>query len=111
MAEVRRAAKGMNGKLHRFMEPIWGYVFISPWLLGLFVLTVGPMSQSFYLSLTQYNLLESPTWVGIENYHDIFMDDPNFWKSLQVTLTYVVMSVPLKLFFALLEILLKVKPT
>lgn len=106
MAEIRRTVINNNRKLHRFIEPIWGYVFIAPWLLGLFVLTVGPMSQSFYLSLTEYNLLELPTWVGFENYHEIFTDDENFWKSLQVTLTYVVLSVPLKLFFALLVAML-----
>ncbi|AJY77679.1 ABC transporter permease [Paenibacillus beijingensis] len=95
-----------SGKLHRWIEPIWGYVFISPWLLGLFVLTVGPMSQSFYLSLTEYNLLELPTYIGFDNYKEIFTDDADFWKSLQVTLTYVVLSVPLKLFFALMVALL-----
>jgi multiple sugar transport system permease protein len=57
-------------------------VFIAPWLVGLFVLTVGPMSQSFYLSLTEYNLLELPTWVGFANYQEIFTDDKSFWKSL-----------------------------
>ncbi|MCU6796742.1 MULTISPECIES: carbohydrate ABC transporter permease [Paenibacillus] len=93
-------------KFNRFIEPIWGYVFISPWLLGLFVLTIGPMSQSFYLSLTAYNLLELPTWIGFGNYHEIFTDDKDFWKAMQVTFTYVVLSVPLKLFFALMVAML-----
>jgi multiple sugar transport system permease protein len=108
-AQIRRTEKYNFGKLHRFIEPFWGYVFISPWLLGLFVLTVGPMSQSFYLSLTQYNLLEQPVWVGFENYTEIFTDDKDFWKSLQVTFSYVVLSVPLKLFFALLVAMLLFK--
>jgi multiple sugar transport system permease protein len=93
-------------KFNRFIEPIWGYVFISPWLLGLFVLTIGPMSQSFYLSLTAYNLLELPTWIGFGNYHEIFTEDKDFWKAMQVTFTYVVLSVPLKLFFALMVAML-----
>nr|WP_275900965.1 sugar ABC transporter permease [Paenibacillus periandrae] len=74
--------------------------------MGLFVLTIGPMSQSFYLSLTAYNLLELPTWIGFGNYHEIFTDDKDFWKAMQVTFTYVVLSVPLKLFFALMVAML-----
>ncbi|WP_333474307.1 carbohydrate ABC transporter permease [Paenibacillus gyeongsangnamensis] len=98
--------KPMTRKMNRWIEPVWGYVFIAPWLIGLFVLTIGPMSQSFYLSLTQYNLLELPAYIGFENYHEIFTDDKDFWKALQVTLTYVVLSVPLKLIFALLVAML-----
>lgn len=64
------------------------------------------MSQSFYLSLTAYNLLELPTWIGFGNYHEIFTDDKDFWKAMQVTFTYVVLSVPLKLFFALMVAML-----
>lgn len=96
-------------KFNKWIEPIWGYVFISPWLIGLFLLTVGPMSQSFYLSLTQYNLLELPNWVGAQNYREIFTEDQDFWKSLEVTFTYVVFSVPLKLCFALMVALLLFK--
>ncbi|WP_245855794.1 carbohydrate ABC transporter permease [Paenibacillus rigui] len=102
---MRQRAKWSPRRL-RFVEPAWGYVFISPWLIGLFVLTIGPMSQSFYLSLTHYNLLELPNWVGFGNYKEIFMGDRDFWKVLQVTFTYVLMSVPLKLLFALLVAML-----
>ncbi|MFE5320664.1 carbohydrate ABC transporter permease [Paenibacillus sp. NPDC056579] len=93
-------------KFNKWFEPLWGYIFISPWLIGLFLLTVGPMSQSFYLSLTQYNLLELPIWVGSQNYYEIVAEDRDFWKALQVTFTYVVLSVPLKLGFALMVALL-----
>jgi multiple sugar transport system permease protein len=61
-----------------------------------------PMLQSFYLSLTQYNLLESPKWIGMQNYTEIFTDDDNFVKSLKATFTFVFLSVPLKLASALL---------
>lgn len=102
----RRTTKTGTGRWNKWIEPIWGYVFISPWLIGFFLLTIGPLSQSFYLSLTQYNLLELPKWVGLANYKEILTDDDMFWKSLQVTLTYVGLSVPLKLMFALLVALL-----
>lgn len=106
MERVQRMTKSGIGKWSKWAEPIWGYAFISPWLIGFFVLTIGPLSQSFYLSLTQYNLLELPTWVGLDNYKEILTDDGEFWKALQVTLTYVALSVPLKLMFALLVALL-----
>ncbi|RKN84496.1 carbohydrate ABC transporter permease [Paenibacillus ginsengarvi] len=102
----RRTTKSGASRWNKWIEPIWGYVFISPWLIGFFVLTIGPLSQSFYLSLTQYNLLELPQWVGLDNYKEILAEDDTFWKSLQVTLTYVGLSVPLKLMFALLVALL-----
>ncbi|TMV49430.1 sugar ABC transporter permease [Paenibacillus mesophilus] len=106
MEQIPRITKAGAGKWNKWIEPIWGYAFISPWLIGFFLLTIGPLSQSFYLSLTQYNLLELPDWIGLANYKEILTDDAEFWKALQVTLTYVALSVPLKLMFALLVALL-----
>lgn len=81
-------------------DNVAGYLSISPWLIGFILLIVGPMVASFYLSFTNYNLLSSPTWVGLENYRNLFSDD-RFLKSLEVTFRFVFISVPLKLFFAL----------
>lgn len=79
-----------------------GYIFISPWLLGFLLLTVWPIIQSFYLSFTEYSLLESPTWTGTDNYVNIFTNDADFRTSLKVTFIFVLFSVPLKLFFSLM---------
>ena len=78
-----------------------GYLFLAPWLAGFFLLTLGPTLVSLYLSFTDFDLLRSPQWVGAANYERIFTSDPKFWSSVAVTLTYVVLSVPLKLGFAL----------
>ncbi len=76
-------------------------VFLLPWLLGLVVITAGPMVASFYLSFTDYNLLEDPNWVGgVENYLRMLSDE-RLHQSLKVTLTYVVVGVPLQLAVAL----------
>jgi multiple sugar transport system permease protein len=72
-----------------------------PWFLGLFALTLGPMISSLYLSFTQYDLVSSPKWAGLANYIKMFTNDPRYIQSLKVTLTYVFVSVPLKLIFAL----------
>lgn len=78
------------------------YSFLLPWLIGFFCLTLGPMLGSFYLSLTKYDLLTSPKWIGFSNYINIFKDDETFSNSLWLTIKYVFISVPLRLAFALM---------
>lgn len=86
-----------------------GYVFISPWLIGFLLLTLWPIGQSFYLSFTDYSLLSDPVWTGTSNYDKIFNNDETFVKSLKVTFTYVLVSVPFRLVFSLLVAMLLVK--
>ncbi|MGF6259013.1 carbohydrate ABC transporter permease [Ensifer sp. ZNC0028] len=85
----------------RFAESLAGYGFLTPWLIGFFLLTLGPAVASFYLSLTDYSGLGAANWVGAENYVRIATDDPRFWTAMNVTFTFVLLSVPLKLLFAL----------
>ncbi|MEV0788064.1 sugar ABC transporter permease [Kribbella sp. NPDC050459] len=80
----------------------WGGVFLAPWLLGLVLLTLGPMAASVYFSFTDFGLLGSPHWVGGKNYAELLTDDPTYLQSIKVTLVYVGLSVPLKLAIALL---------
>ena len=82
-----------------------GYLFLSPWLIGIVIFTIGPMLASLYLSFTNYNLLKDPLsnpppWVGFANYLTMFKD-PAFWNSFRVTVVYVVVGVPVQLAFAL----------
>jgi len=81
------------------------YLFLLPWLIGLVLITLGPMVASLYLSFTDYNLIQTPKWSGIDNYVRMFTD-PRMLNSLRVTVVYVVVSVPLQLGFALLVALL-----
>lgn len=75
-------------------------VFLAPWFLGLVVITVGPILASLYLSFTDYNLLEDPSWIGVENYQRM-IEDTRLHNSLRVTFTYVLVSIPLQLAAAL----------
>src|SRR5699024_2678069 len=77
------------------------YVFLSPWMLGLLAITLGPLIAALYLSFTDYNLLSPPDWIGLENYRRMFLEDDRFVRSLIVTFKYVLISVPLQLVFAL----------
>lgn len=58
------------------------YLFISPWLIGFIVLTMGPMLYSLYLSFLDWDFLTTPEFVFFENYSEIFLDDPLFYKSM-----------------------------
>jgi multiple sugar transport system permease protein len=82
-----------------------GYLFLLPWFIGMFVFTAGPVIASLYLSFTNYNLIGSAGWIGWQNYLAMFQD-PQWWDSVRVTFVYVVVSVPLKLAFALLVAML-----
>ncbi len=78
-----------------------GYLFLSPWLLGFFLLALGPILVSLYLSFTKYDMVSDPRWVGLANYDYMFSRDRRFWKALEVTFTYVALAVPARLAFAL----------
>ena len=79
----------------RTREAINGYLFFSPWLIGLIFFLAGPILYSLYLSFTSYNMLSAPKWVGTLNYRILFAEDPLFWESLYNTLYFVFFSVPL----------------
>ncbi|MFC3495743.1 carbohydrate ABC transporter permease [Glycomyces rhizosphaerae] len=75
-------------------------LFLLPWFLGLFVVTLGPMLVSLLLSFTDYNLLQPAEFSGLENFRRM-LGDERLHQSLGVTLTYVLVSVPLQLALAL----------
>jgi multiple sugar transport system permease protein len=86
------------------------YLFLSPWIIGATLVTVGPMAASLYLSLTDYDLFDPPKWVGLDNYLVMFTRDDRFWAAVGTTARYVLFSVPLKLILALAVALLLNRP-
>ncbi|MEV0349452.1 sugar ABC transporter permease [Nonomuraea sp. NPDC050680] len=85
------------------------YLFLLPWFAGLLLLTGGPILASLFLSFTDFDLLTTPSWVGLDNYARI-MDDPHFGNAVRITMIYVVASVPLSGGFALLVAVLLNRP-
>jgi len=77
-----------------------GYLFLLPWLIGLVVITIGPMIASLYLSFTNYSLIQAPKWIGLDNYIRMLTDE-RLHNSLKVTFIYVLVSTPLQLAVAL----------
>ncbi|MGW4462466.1 carbohydrate ABC transporter permease [Micromonospora sp. NBC_01796] len=85
-------------------EGLAGYVFLSPWLIGLMAITAVPMLLSLYLSFTNYDILtpwSEIEWVGLANYERMFTSDASYWHAVQVTLSFALIAVPLKLAAAL----------
>lgn len=87
-------------KRRRNSQALVAYMFLTPWLIGLLGLILGPMIVSLVLSFTKYSLLSPPEWIGLDNYRKMFVDK-NYIDSVKVTLTFVFISVPASLLAAL----------
>ncbi len=83
-AEERRARRKAAGRDNKA-----GYLFLLPWLIGLVVITIGPMLASLYLSFTDYDLLTDPVFIGFENYQRL-LGDPLFWASFRHSVAFIV---------------------
>jgi len=83
-------------------EALWGVVFIGPWLIGLVLLTAGPMLASLVLSLTDFDLVhpDAVRFVGLDNYIRM-TTDPNVLKSLIVTFRFAIIAIPLTMIASL----------
>ena len=75
------------------------WLFISPWVVGFLVFTLYPLIYSGYLSLTDYDVINDPSFVGLDNYRHL-MSDPKFVLALKNTLVFAALSVPLRLVVA-----------
>lgn len=83
-------------------KQIMGLLFISPWLIGFLLWTLYPLTSSLYYSFTRYDLLRPPTFIGLENYREILLEDPNFRQVAYNTVYYVGLSAPLGVIAAFL---------
>ena len=94
--------KGKKAKtIYRPKDNLAGYLLISPWLFGFALMWLIPAIISIYYSFTDFNLLNTPSFIGIANYIRIFTQDDTFIQALKVTFVYVIFLVPLRLAFAL----------
>ena len=91
-------------------QNLYGYLFLTPWLIGFLGLFIGPGLYSFYLSFTKYDVLSAPVFLGLKNYTDMLSKDDLFWPSLGRTAYYAIVSVPLSVIGSMgLAILLNTK--
>lgn len=102
-----------DGKLYKFLnkESSAGVVFCLPFIIGFFVFLLVPMLISLYYSFCDYNILSPAKFTGLSNYIKMFTGDEVFWKSFKATMYFALVSVPLRLAFALMVAMILVKPT
>jgi multiple sugar transport system permease protein len=75
-------------------------LMLAPYLLGLVALVALPGAITFALALTEYDLIRSPRFLGLDNFRELFHDEV-FRKSLRNSLVFAAFAVPLRLLGAL----------
>ena len=81
-------------------QNISGFAFALPWIIGFLCFSAYPIITSMYYSFTEFNMFQSPEFVGLSNYRTLFGEE-KFWKSLYNTLYMTVLGTPLNLIFGL----------
>jgi len=92
-------------------QMLYFYLFISPWIIGFLVFELYPILSSLYYSFLTYNIINPPVFAGLKNFANALgfgntQDGFIFWKSVQVTSYYTIISVPLGLILSLIFALL-----
>lgn len=95
----------MRKRKNRFRETLIGYALIAPWITGILCFQLWPIIRSLLMSFTNDNLLNNPSFIGLENYERMFRDEV-FFQATGVTFQYVFISVPAKIIFALIVALI-----
>jgi multiple sugar transport system permease protein len=81
-------------------ETLTAYLFILPSLIGFAVFFAWPALRGLQISLTDWNLLQDPNFVGFDNYSKLLQDE-QFWQSLSTSVAYVLLNIPLQTVIAL----------
>jgi multiple sugar transport system permease protein len=85
-------------------------LFMSPWIIGFSVFILYPALASLYYSFTNYDLLSTPSFVGLDNYRIMFTKDPQFWQAMRNTIWMICVGVPLSMLVALGTAMLLTRP-
>lgn len=93
MAVATAPRRGMTKTEKR--NQVMGLLFISPWLIGFFLFALFPLIASLYYSMTNYDFIRTPQFIGLTNYVRLFTSDPDFWTVMYNTIYYVGFGVPL----------------
>ncbi len=83
-------------------DQMWGFFFISPWIIGLLLFTLVPMVLSLLMSFTSYEVITPPKWIGIGNFISMVSEDPLIAKALYNTIYYTIFYIPLNITICLL---------
>ena len=92
---MKKASPKMRDKLQEG-------ILLSPFLILFAIFTVIPVLSSIILSFTNFNMLEFPTFVGLENYIHLFVEDDVFLIAVKNTLIFAILTGPISYFLALI---------
>lgn len=81
-------------------DELWGYLFITPQLIGLLAFVIFPIGFSLYLCFAEWNFLDLPKMVGLNNFRAVFEDD-DFFLAVENTFLIVVGIVPMTVIVSL----------
>lgn len=99
MSISKKTAKS-SGKMRSDAGAAWG--FLSPWIIGFLIFSAFPLAFSFYLSLTKWNLMGDPQFVGLQNYKDMLSSNGELGQTLLATAIFTVINVSVSILFSLL---------
>ena len=99
MSISKKTAKSTS-KMRSDAGAAWG--FLSPWIIGFLVFSAFPLVFSFYLSLTKWNLMGDPQFVGLQNYKEMFSGNGELGQTLLATAIFTVINVAVSILFSLL---------
>jgi len=108
----RKRGEGALAPARKKLKVPYIFIFLcmSPWIFGIIIFTAYPMIASFYQAFTKFNLIDSPEWVGLENFHRMFFEDSDFWLALRNTVWISAISIPLRIAFAMFTAWVLTKP-
>ena len=77
------------------------YLLLAPFVIIFFTFTVLPVLMTIVLSFTEYNVLQKPTFVGWQNYRELFVNDDEFAIALRNTVVFALITGPIGYFLSL----------
>ena len=89
-----------------FREQFPMFVMISPFMLFFILFTIIPIISSIFFSLTSYDMISTPSFVGLDNYKRLIANDPDFMITVKNTFIFAVVSGPLGFLLAFLLLFL-----
>ena len=95
MSKYNFCKRWIQGMTNRQRHNVVGYLFMSPFLILFFLFTIIPVVTAIILSLTNYNMIESPQFIGLTNYRLLLMDDNEFITALKNTFVFAFISGPI----------------
>lgn len=98
---MTKTGSSVSRARRRRKETLTGLLFVAPALVGFLVFYLLPTLRAIQISLTDWNLMRAPKFVGLANYAKL-LGDENFWHSAWVTLAYVLYNIPVQTVLGLL---------